>query len=207
MTIQIKKSQDTEVENVESDAFLPTESGNFRIAVTPDERGMEHALLYVEGFSKSVNPLIRIHSECLTGDAFHSLKCDCGAQLKKSMELIQKEGAGAIVYLRQEGRGIGLESKIQAYALQDKGYDTLDANLALGLPADARDYEIAATMLKKKDVTRVRLMTNNPLKVKGLRDNGIEVSDRVSHVTGLCESNRDYLNTKKMRMGHLLQLE
>ena len=207
MTIQIKKSQDTGIKNVESDAFLPTESGNFRIAVTPDERGMEHALLYVEGFSKSVNPLIRIHSECLTGDAFHSLKCDCGAQLKKSMELIQKEGAGAIVYLRQEGRGIGLESKIQAYALQDKGYDTLDANLALGLPADARDYEIAATMLKKKDVTRVRLMTNNPLKVKGLRDNGIEVSDRVSHVTGLCESNRDYLNTKKMRMGHLLHLE
>ena len=207
MTIQIKKSQDTGIKNVESDAFLPTESGNFRIAVTPDERGMEHALLYVEGFSKSVNPLIRIHSECLTGDAFHSLKCDCGAQLKKSMELIQKEGAGAIVYLRQEGRGIGLESKIQAYALQDKGYDTLDANLALGLPADARDYEIAATMLKKKDVTRVRLMTNNPLKVKGLRDNGIEVSDRVSHITGLCESNRDYLNTKKIRMGHLLKLE
>ena len=207
MTIQIKKSQDTEIVNVESDAFLPTESGNFRIAVTPDARGMEHALLYVEGFSKSVNPLIRIHSECLTGDAFHSLKCDCGAQLKKSMEIIQKEGAGAIVYLRQEGRGIRLESKIQAYALQDKGYDTLDANLALGLPADARDYEIAATMLKKKDVTRVRLMTNNPLKVKGLRDNGIEVSDRVSHITGLCESNRDYLSTKKMRMGHLLDLE
>jgi len=207
MTIQVKKSQITEIRNVESDAFLPTESGNFRIAVTPDERGMEHALLYVEGFSKSVNPLVRIHSECLTGDAFHSLKCDCGAQLKKSMELIQKEGAGAIVYLRQEGRGIGLESKIQAYALQDRGYDTLDANLALGLPADARDYEIAATMLKKKSVTSVRLMTNNPLKVKGLRDNGITVSDRVSHISGLCESNRDYLNTKKARMGHLLDLE
>ncbi|MDA7603204.1 GTP cyclohydrolase II [Euryarchaeota archaeon] len=207
MTIQVKKSEITEIRNVESDAFLPTESGNFRIAVTPDDRGMEHALLYVEGFSKSVNPLVRIHSECLTGDAFHSLKCDCGAQLKKSMELIQKEGAGAIVYLRQEGRGIGLESKIQAYALQDRGYDTLDANLALGLPADARDYEIAATMLKKKSVTSVRLMTNNPLKVKGLRDNGITVSDRVSHISGLCESNRDYLNTKKARMGHLLDLE
>ena len=207
MTIQIKKSQITKINNVESDAFLPTESGNFRIAVTPDERGMEHALLYVEGFSKTVNPLVRIHSECLTGDAFHSLKCDCGAQLKKSMELIQKEGAGAIVYLRQEGRGIGLESKIQAYALQDRGYDTLDANLALGLPADARDYEIAATMLKKKNVTSVRLMTNNPLKVKGLRDNGITVSDRVSHISGLCESNRDYLNTKKARMGHLLDLD
>tara|TARA_B100000902_G_scaffold174927_1_gene168686 strand:- start:362 stop:985 length:624 start_codon:yes stop_codon:yes gene_type:complete len=207
MTIQVKKSQITKINNVESDAFLPTESGNFRIAVTPDERGMEHALLYMEGFSKSVNPLVRIHSECLTGDAFHSLKCDCGAQLKKSMELIQKEGAGAIVYLRQEGRGIGLESKIQAYALQDRGYDTLDANLALGLPADARDYEIAATMLKKKNVTSVRLMTNNPLKVKGLRDNGITVSDRVSHISGLCESNRDYLNTKKARMGHLLDLD
>jgi len=207
MTIQAKKSEITEIKNVESDAFLPTESGNFRIAVTPDDRGMEHALLYMEGFSKSVNPLVRIHSECLTGDAFHSLKCDCGAQLKKSMELIQKEGAGAIVYLRQEGRGIGLESKIQAYALQDRGYDTLDANLALGLPADARDYEIAATMLKKKSVTSVRLMTNNPLKVKGLRDNGITVSDRVSHISGLCESNRDYLNTKKARMGHLLDLE
>ncbi|MAV19319.1 MAG: GTP cyclohydrolase II [Euryarchaeota archaeon TMED280] len=207
MTIQVKKSEITEIRNVESDAFLPTESGNFRIAVTPDDRGMEHALLYVEGFSKSVNPLVRIHSECLTGDAFHSLKCDCGAQLKKSMELIQKEGAGAIVYLRQEGRGIGLESKIQAYALQDRGYDTLDANLALGLPADARDYEIAATMLKKKSVTSVRLMTNNPLKVKGLRDNGITVSDRVSHISGLCESNRDYLNTKKARMGHLLDLD
>ena len=111
------------------------------------------------------------------------------------------------MYLRQEGRGIGLESKIQAYALQDRGYDTLDANLALGLPADARDYEIAATMLKKKSVTSVRLMTNNPLKVKGLRDNGITVSDRVSHISGLCESNRDYLNTKKARMGHLLDLE
>ena len=207
MTIQVKKSEITEIRNVESDAFLPTESGNFRIAVTPDDRGMEHALLYVEGFSKSVNPLVRIHSECLTGDAFHSLKCDCGAQLKKSMELIQKEGAGAIVYLRQEGRGIGLESKIQAYALQDRGYDTLDANLALGLPADASDYEIAAIMLKKKSVTSVRLMTNNPLKVKGLRDNGIRVSDRVSHISGLCESNRDYLNTKKARMGHLLDLD
>ena len=207
MTIQVKKSQITEMKNVESDAFLPTESGNFRIAITPDDRGMEHALLYVDGFSESSNPLVRIHSECLTGDAFHSLKCDCGAQLKKSMKRIQDEGAGAIVYLRQEGRGIGLEAKIQAYALQDRGYDTLDANLALGLPADARDYEIAATMLKKKGVKSVRLMTNNPLKVKGLTDNGIEVSDRVSHMSGLCESNRDYLKTKKARMGHLLDVE
>lgn len=195
------------IDDIESDAHLPTESGNFRIAVTPDEKGLEHSLLYTEGFMKSDNPLIRIHSECLTGDAFGSLKCDCGAQLKKSMELIQQEGAGAIVYLRQEGRGIGLESKIKAYALQDRGLDTLDANLALGLPADARDYKIAAEMLKKKGIKKVRLMTNNPLKINGLRKNGIHVTDRISHISGICKSNRDYLETKKKRMGHLLEIE
>ena len=207
MTIQTRKSQNTKIGKIESDAYLPTESGNFRVSVTPDENGMEHALLYVDGFEESENPLIRIHSECLTGDAFGSMKCDCGPQLKKSMKLIQQEGAGAIVYLRQEGRGIGLESKIQAYALQDKGYDTLDANLALGHPADARDYSIAAEMLKKKGIKNVRLMTNNPLKIKGLVDNGIEVSDRVSHITGLSDENKEYLKTKSSRMGHLIDLK
>ena len=207
MTIQTRKSQNTKIGKVESDAYLPTESGNFRVSVTPDENGMEHALLYVDGFEDSENPLIRIHSECLTGDAFGSMKCDCGPQLKKSMKLIQQEGAGAIVYLRQEGRGIGLESKIKAYALQDKGYDTLDANLALGHPADARDYSIAAKMLKKKGIKNVRLMTNNPLKIKGLVDNGIEVSDRVSHITGLSDENKEYLKTKSSRMGHLIDLK
>jgi len=207
MTIQTRKSQNTKIGKIESDAYLPTESGNFRVSVTPDENGMEHALLYVDGFGESENPLIRIHSECLTGDAFGSMKCDCGPQLKKSMKLIQQEGAGAIVYLRQEGRGIGLESKIQAYALQDKGYDTLDANLALGHPADARDYSIAAKMLKKKGIKNVRLMTNNPLKIKGLVDNGIEVSDRISHITGLSDENKEYLKTKSSRMGHLIDLE
>jgi GTP cyclohydrolase II len=207
MTIQTRKSQNTKIGKIESDAYLPTESGNFRVSVTPDENGMEHALLYVDGFEGSENPLIRIHSECLTGDAFGSMKCDCGPQLKKSMKLIEQEGAGAIVYLRQEGRGIGLESKIQAYALQDKGYDTLDANLALGHPADARDYSIAAKMLKKKGIKNVRLMTNNPLKIKGLVDNGIEVSDRVSHITGLSDENKEYLKTKSSRMGHLIDLK
>ncbi len=207
MTIQTRKSQNTKIDKIESDAYLPTESGNFRVSVTPDENGMEHALLYVDGFEESENPLIRIHSECLTGDAFGSMKCDCGPQLKKSMKLIQQEGAGAIVYLRQEGRGIGLESKIKAYALQDKGYDTLDANLALGHPADARDYSIAAKMLKKKGIKNVRLMTNNPLKIKGLVDNGIEVSDRVSHITGLSDENKEYLKTKSSRMGHLIDLK
>ena len=207
MTIQTRKSKNTKIGKVESDAYLPTESGNFRVSVTPDENGMEHALLYVDGIEESENPLIRIHSECLTGDAFGSMKCDCGPQLKKSMKLIQQEGAGAIVYLRQEGRGIGLESKIKAYALQDKGYDTLDANLALGHPADARDYSIAAKMLKKKGIKNVRLMTNNPLKIKGLVDNGIEVSDRVSHITGLSDENKEYLKTKSSRMGHLIDLK
>ena len=207
MAVQVKEIVNPKNNEVNSDAYLPTESGNFRISITPDEKGMEHALLYTEAFSDSNNPLIRIHSECLTGDAFGSLKCDCGAQLKKSMELIQEEGAGAIIYLRQEGRGIGLEAKIKAYALQDKGYDTLDANLALGLPADARDYKIAATMLKKMGILKVRLMTNNPLKINGLRHNGIIVTDRISHISGLCKSNRDYLKTKKLRMGHLLDIE
>jgi len=205
MAIQFRKPSNPK--DIESDAHLPTESGNFRISVTSDNQGFEHSLLYVEGFSNSVNPLVRIHSECLTGDAFGSLKCDCGPQLKKSMELIQQEGSGAIIYLRQEGRGIGLEAKIQAYALQDLGYDTLDANLALGFPADARNYKIAAEMLKEKGVTKVRLMTNNPLKVEGLRNNGILVSDRVSHISGICASNKNYLNTKRARMGHLLDIE
>ena len=192
---------------IEADAYLPTEFGNFRVRVMVDEKGFEHAVFSVGLDDTDRVPLVRIHSECLTGDASTSLKCDCGPQLKLAMQKIQEDGCGAILYMRQEGRGIGLKEKIKAYALQDRGYDTLDANLALGLPADARDYEIAATMLKKKSVTSVRLMTNNPLKVKGLRDNGIRVSDRVSHISGLCESNRDYLNTKKARMGHLLDLD
>ena len=192
-----------------SDAVLPSIFGNFKAYGYVNELdGSEHVALVKQKSSKLSEPvLVRMHSECLTGDAFGSMKCDCGPQLKKSMKLIQQEGAGAIVYLRQEGRGIGLESKIQAYALQDKGYDTLDANLALGHPADARDYSIAAKMLKKKGIKNVRLMTNNPLKIKGLVDNGIEVSDRVSHITGLSDENKEYLKTKSSRMGHLIDLE
>ena len=134
-------------------AKLPSKYVDFDVHVFLHNK-QEHLVLVKGDISQGDIVLTRIHSECLTGDAFGSLKCDCGAQLKKSMRLIQQEGAGAIVYLRQEGRGIGLEAKIQAYNLQDEGYDTLDANLALGLPADARDYEIAAKMLKKKGITR-----------------------------------------------------
>jgi GTP cyclohydrolase II len=204
MTIQIKAPE--EPTEIDADAFLPTEFGNFRIRVTVDEDGHEHSLVYVGDLSKEDSPLIRIHSECLTGDAFGSMKCDCGPQLQDSLKQIQEEGCGAVVYLRQEGRGIGLHSKIQAYALQDHGYDTLDANLALGLPADARTYEIAATMLKEVGVTSVRMMTNNPLKVRGLEENGIKVKFRLPHMSGVSVQNIDYLRTKNNRMGHMIEL-
>tara|TARA_B100001027_G_scaffold52523_1_gene35099 strand:- start:3118 stop:3732 length:615 start_codon:yes stop_codon:yes gene_type:complete len=204
MTIQLRK--DAEPIEIEADAYLPTESGNFRVRVTRDSNGKEHALLYTGDISNGDAPLVRIHSECLTGDAFGSMKCDCGPQLEAAMKKIQEEGCGAIVYLRQEGRGIGLHSKIQAYALQDIGYDTLDANLALGLPADAREYGMAAKMLKEAGVKKVRLMTNNPLKIQGLRNNGIHVERRIEHISGVSLENIHYLSTKGKRMGHILDI-
>ena len=156
------------------------------------------------GLNSTTIPLIRIHSECLTGDAFGSLKCDCGPQLKRAMETIQSEGSGAIVYLRQEGRGIGLHAKIKAYALQDQGMDTLDANLALGHPADGRDYSIAARILLENGIDKVRLMTNNPHKIEGLEKHGVKVVERIPHITGVGEENKHYLETKGRRMGHML---
>ena len=205
MTIQVRATE--EPQEIEADASLPTEYGNFRIRVTVDENGHEHSLLYVGDLQSKIAPLVRIHSECLTGDAFGSMKCDCGPQLQASLKQIQEEGCGAVVYLRQEGRGIGLHSKIQAYALQDQGYDTLDANLALGLPADARTYGIAARMLKDVGVNRVRMMTNNPLKVRGLEENGVQVEFRLPHMSGVSVQNIDYLRTKNERMGHMIELE
>ena len=205
MTIQIDDNQPLEIE---SDSFLPTEFGNFRIRVFVGPDGKEHTTLYTGDLSHSEStPLVRIHSECLTGDAFGSLKCDCGPQLESAMRRIQDEGCGAIVYLRQEGRNIGLYSKIQAYALQDQGHDTLDANLLLGLPADGRTYDIAAEMLKDLEVGKIRLMTNNPLKINGLIENGIDVEQRLEHVAGISNFNSQYLATKEARMGHLLDLD
>ena len=190
--------------NISSDAVLPTEHGNFRMRVFVDKDGAEHSILSVGLDDSSKSPLVRIHSECLTGDAFGSLKCDCGPQLQAAMARIQEEGVGAIVYMRQEGRGIGLEAKIRAYALQDQGYDTLDANLALNLPADAREYDFSAHMLKQVGVSSVRIKTNNPLKINGLESNGIKIEERVPHITGRCKSNNFYLSTKAKRMGHLI---
>ncbi|HAR75324.1 MAG TPA: GTP cyclohydrolase II, partial [Psychrobacter sp.] len=152
-------------------------------------------------------PLIRIHSECLTGDAFSSLKCDCGPQLNTAMQAIQETGCGAILYLRQEGRGIGLTNKIRAYALQDQGHDTLDANLMLGLPADARIYDMCGPMLAYVGVDAVRLITNNPSKVAYLNEHGIDVVERVPLVVGVNDMNAEYLATKRDRMGHLLDTD
>lgn len=189
---------------IEADAYLPTEFGNFRVRVMVDEKGFEHAVFSVGLDDTDRVPLVRIHSECLTGDAFTSLKCDCGPQLKLAMQRIQEDGCGAILYMRQEGRGIGLKEKIKAYALQDRGYDTLDANTALNHPADAREYSFCAEMLHKVGVNKVNLMTNNPLKINGLRENGIMVVSRIEHIEGRGVLNQNYLATKAKRMGHIL---
>lgn len=208
-----------------SQAKLPTAHGLFDIHVfedasknsddtTKDTLGnpsSEHVMLTVglPTTDKNKIPLVRIHSECLTGDAFSSLKCDCGPQLNATMQMIQayakNGGCGAILYLRQEGRGIGLTNKIRAYALQDQGHDTLDANLMLGLPADARTYEMCKPMLEHVGVDKVKLITNNPNKISYLTDLGIDVVERVPLIVGVNEFNKDYLATKKDRMGHLIE--
>lgn len=190
--------------SVDADAMLPTMYGTFRIRAFYDSvNDKEHALLYLDG-DDDLLPLVRIHSECLTGDAFGSLRCDCGPQLEASMKAVQSHGKGAIVYLRQEGRGIGLFAKMQAYALQDEGFDTLDANLELGLPGDGRTYEFAATMLESIGFTDIDLMTNNPDKRSQLLKQGIQIQNRVPIIVGKCKQNITYLRTKARRMGHLL---
>ena len=211
-------------------AKLPTRHGEFDIHIFENDEGQEHVMLTVglavvdqtditdslpspdallnkekNTLSERPIPLIRIHSECLTGDAFSSLKCDCGPQLNTAMDAIQKTGCGAILYLRQEGRGIGLTNKIRAYALQDQGHDTLDANLMLGLPADARIYDMCGPMLAHVGVDAVRLITNNPNKVAYLTEHGIDVIERVPLVVGVNDMNAEYLATKRDRMGHLLE--
>jgi GTP cyclohydrolase II len=147
--------------------------------------------------------LIRVHSECLTGEALHSLRCDCRDQLDLALERIQSKGTGAVIYLRQEGRGIGLGNKIRAYAKQDGGLDTVDANLALGFEDDQRGYQVAADMLRDLGVGSVALMTNNPRKVQGLENDGIQVTRREPHEVEVHDHNREYLKTKQDRLGHL----
>ena len=192
-----------ETDDVPADARLPTNHGEFRIRVFHDENtGFDHVALTLGDMSGPNSVLVRMHSECLTGDAFGSERCDCGPQLDSALQAIQEHGWGCLLYLRQEGRGIGLHAKIQAYNLQDQGADTLDANLMLGHPADARDYRIAADMLRAVGISDVCLLTNNPDKVSALQELGITVSERKSLIVGINEENLAYLETKAKRMGH-----
>lgn len=184
---------------------LPTAFGEFKVSVFQDpQTGEEHVALY-KGLDTAPDAavLVRIHSECLTGDAFASLKCDCGPQLQNAMKMINAAGQGIILYLRQEGRGIGLTNKIRAYALQDQGHDTVDANLLLNLPADARRYDMCSIMLDHLKVKKVKLITNNPLKLKALQQLDIDVVERVPLTVGLNPKNADYLKTKHERMSHM----
>jgi GTP cyclohydrolase II len=197
-----------ELGEIPSEAKLPTPHGEFKIRVFHEaETGMDHVVLTLGDMGGPDPVLVRMHSECLTGDVFGSMRCDCGAQLNAAMDMVRERGWGALLYLRQEGRGIGLHAKIQAYHLQDEGADTLDANLMLGLPADARDYRIAAEMLETMKINRVCLITNNPDKVEQLSDLGVDVVERMPLVVGVSEENRRYLETKALRMGHNITFE
>lgn len=187
----------------EAEAPLPTDYGTFTAVVYTDLINRKEHMLLKMGDVES-GAMIRVHSECLTGDILGSRKCDCGSQLELALQKIGSVGHGALLYMRQEGRGIGLANKIKAYALQAQGVDTLDANLKLGLPADARDYRIAAEMLKMEGIDNIRLMTNNPEKVEGLEKNGITVSGRIPHEIVTIAENDFYLHTKADRMGHIL---
>src|SRR5215213_7100056 len=191
-----------------TDARLPTEIGEFRIAgyrsLTSDE---EFVVLYKGEMKKDAPTLVQIHSQCLTGDVFGSIKCDCGPQLRHAMELIEKEGRGAIVYQQQEGRGIGIINKIRAYALQDEGADTVEANERLGFAVDLREYKQCAEVLFDMGLCQVRVLSNNPLKIRALEEAGLVVVERVSIEVEPPESAAHYLRTKKEKMGHLLEFD
>ena len=186
------------------DARMPTKFGTFQLYAFPGDDETKEDLALVMGKIEG-RMLVRVHSECFTGDVLHSMRCDCGEQLDLAMERIAKEGKGIIVYSRQEGRGIGLVNKIRAYELQDKGLNTVEANEALGFAADERDYSYCKEILSSVGVSSVRLMTNNPAKIKGLEDVGIEVSERVSIEIEPNKHNENYLKIKAKLMGHMLE--
>lgn len=190
------------------EADLPTQFGHFRvIPFRQKSNGLEHVALVKGQWSKDEPILVRVHSSCMTGDIFGSLRCECGEQLHKAMQAVEKEGKGCIVYLNQEGRGIGLMNKIAAYTLQEKGVDTVDANLQLGFQADERDYGVGASILHDLGVTKMRLMTNNPVKRIGLEGYGLEIVETVPIEIEPNPYNEHYLCTKKERMGHTLHLK
>lgn len=202
-----------------ADADFPTRWGHFRIlgfeglitdpepcndAVPAPATRIESAIALVMGDIHAAPPIVRIHSQCLTGDVFHSLRCDCRQQLELALATIADAGAGILLYEQQEGRGIGLMAKLRAYELQDQGLDTIEANLELGYKADCRVFELPAEMLKLMNVSAVRLITNNPEKVEALTSNGIQVVERISALVPESDHNATYLETKREKMGHLV---
>lgn len=189
-----------------SQSRLPTPFAVFDLRVYAAADGREHVAMSLGDLAGGPAPLLRLHSECLTGDALFSLRCDCGFQLEQALRRIAEEGRGVLLYLRQEGRGIGLGNKIRAYALQDQGHDTVEANLRLGFPADARDYAVALDILADLGVREARLMTNNPRKVQALEAAGIRVRERVPLMHGRNPHNAQYLDTKAGRLGHLFDV-
>lgn len=202
--IAYRLNEESLVERV-AESNLPTAYGNFRIITFRQKsNGLEHIALTKGDIDGNEPMLVRVHSSCVTGDIFASSRCDCGEQLHKAMELIEKEGKGLVIYMNQEGRGIGLTNKIKAYALQDKGLDTVDANLHLGFKADERDYGVGASILRSLGVGKMRLMTNNPVKRIGLESHGLEITEIVPIEITANEHNKHYLKTKKEKLGHIL---
>ena len=186
-----------------AEARLPTHWGEFKVIAFEDKKlNEEHLLLYMGELQN--DSLLRIHSQCLTGDTLYSLKCDCGSQLAMALQRISEEGVGMIIYMAQEGRGIGLVNKIRAYELQDKGMNTVEANEALGFAADERDYSYCKEILSAVNISSVRLMTNNPRKIKGLEDVDIKVTERVSIEIEPNKHNEDYLKVKADKLGHMI---
>jgi 3,4-dihydroxy 2-butanone 4-phosphate synthase/GTP cyclohydrolase II len=188
---------------------LPTEYGDFMVHAyryAPDNDDLVHLALVKGDVSSVDSVLVRVHSECLTGDTFGSLRCDCGSQLHSSMKMIEEEGVGVVLYLRQEGRGIGLLAKLKAYKLQEHGLDTQDANIALGFPPDLRDYGVGAQILVDLGIKRIKLITNNPRKMIGLEGYGLEITERVPLEFPANEYNKNYLQTKCCKMGHVLHV-